>query len=100
MQSYFPLECRETLQNIGLRVKQQRLDMQMRQSDLAQSIGVSSPTIGKIEAGERGVELGTFMLVLWRLGLLSQIIGEVKAPPKLATESQRVRLRKPKKDDF
>lgn len=100
MQPYFPLECREVLENIGLRVKQKRVQMQLRQSDLAQSIGVSSPTIGKIEAGERGVELGTFLLVLWRLALVEEIITLKKLEPGQQLQARRVRLRKPAKSDF
>lgn len=100
MIDYFPIECSQTLQRIGLRIKQKRLETRMRQSDLADRIGVSAPTIGKLEAGERGVELGTFMMALWQLGLLHELIGEVEAPPKRTTEVRRVRLRKVKKEDF
>ena len=68
MSDYFPLDCSEKLDRIGLLVKQRRLELKMRQCDLASSVGVSNPTIGRIEAGERRVELATFMHVLWQLG--------------------------------
>lgn len=100
MIDYFPLDCREKLSKIGLLVKKRRLQNKMRQADLALHVGVSAPTIGKIEAGERGVELGTFMHVLWHLGLLDEVFNKLDAPQTDDLPQQRVRLKKPKKDDF
>ncbi|MBW4653852.1 MAG: helix-turn-helix domain-containing protein [Kaiparowitsia implicata GSE-PSE-MK54-09C] len=100
MSDYFPLDCSEKLGRIGLLVKQRRLELKMRQSDLASSVGVSNPTIGRIEAGERRVELGTFMHVLWQLGLLDEVIAKLDAASAEEPPQQRVRLKKPKRDEF
>ena len=100
MEKYFPLECHETLERIGQLVKQKRLSLRQRQADLAQSVGVSTPTIGRIEAGERGVELGTFLHVLWQLGLLDQVLQPLAALESEPNTAQRVRLKHVSTDDF
>ncbi|GAB3370498.1 helix-turn-helix domain-containing protein [Azotobacter armeniacus] len=99
MEDFFPLECRKILENIGTRIRRKRLESRMRQADLARNIGVSAPTIGRIEAGDRKVETGTLLLVLWQLGLLDELIGKVPPPPAETTQ-RRVRLGKPKQDEF
>jgi transcriptional regulator with XRE-family HTH domain len=99
--SFFPLECKEVLENIGLKIKEKRLDMHMRQLDVAERVGVSVSTVRKIEAGEPGVELGTLLHVLWRLGLLKDVIAVDRTPlPKAELSPRRVRLPSAGKDDF
>ncbi|MFW0756109.1 helix-turn-helix domain-containing protein [Pseudomonas sp. H11T01] len=86
---------------IGLLAKKRRQERGLRQKDLAKLVGVSAGTIGKIEAGDPVVELRTFMLVLWHLGLLSEIFNETpisKAPPELP--SQRVRIKRMTEENF
>ncbi len=67
----------------------------MRQKDLAKQVGVATGTLGKIEAGEAIVELRTFMLVLWHLGLLSEVFNDAllnNFPEK--PSKQRVRVKR------
>lgn len=99
MENLFPLECREILENIGARIRLKRLEARVRQADLAQSVGVSAPTIGRIEAGDHKVETGTFLLVLRQLSLLDEVIGQVPPPP-VETTQRRVRLGRPKQDGY
>lgn len=94
MTESFPAQCGEILGRIGLRVKHKRLTAKLRQCDLAVSVGVSTPTISRVEAGESAVELGTFIQVLAHLGMLEEIFRPVDVTPP--TEFQRrVRLKKP-----
>lgn len=98
---FFPLECAEVIESIALIIKERRLGSRVRQSDLAESVGVSVSTIRKIEAGERGVELGTMLHVLWQLGALKDVIAVDRTQlQKTELTSRRVRLPSYDKDDF
>lgn len=98
---FFPLECKEVIESIALVIKEKRLSSQARQSDLAERVGVSVSTIRKIESGERGVELGTMLHVLWQLGALKDVIAVDRAQlQKSELTSRRVRLASFDKEDF
>lgn len=100
MTDYFPLECADSLLAIGVLVKQRRLQHKQRQKDLAHSLSMSERTVRKIEAGDASVELRSFMLVLWHLGLIDEVFHDFRQrnatlePPA----SQRVRLPRLKGD--
>ena len=114
MNDYFPVACADRLSRIGLLVKARRLSQGLRQADLTQAIGVSPHTLRKIESGSERVDLRSFMLVLWRLGLtevafntldgiehsseIARFTQDEDAHASLA--SRRVRLSKPKPGDF
>lgn len=98
---YFPLECKELIDSIALIIREKRLDTRMRQSDLAEQVGVSISTIRKIEAGERGVELGTMLHVLWQIGVLKQVVAVDRARWQgVEQPARRVRLPSFDKEDF
>ena len=114
MKDFFPVGCSDTLGKIGLLVKARRLDMGLRQSDFKSSLGISEHTLRKIENGSEQVDLRSFMLVLWRLGINEMIFGsldgiEDSSPiSKYVTDddshaslsSRRVRLPRPKAETF
>ena len=114
MNDFFPVGCSDTLSKIGLLVKAKRLDMGLRQSDFKSNLGISEHTLRKIENGSEQVDLRSFMLVLWRLGINEMIFGALDGIEntsqitKYATDegrhtslsSKRVRLSKPKAQDF
>lgn len=97
----FPLECAARLQNMGLLIKQRRLERKIRQKDLAAQTGLSTTTLGKIEAGTPTVEMRGYMIVLWHLGLLDDAFTNPELPPiaRHATE-HRVRVKRISEDDF
>lgn len=97
---YFPLECQELIDSVGIIIKQRRLYTRMRQSDLAERVGVSVSTIRKLEAGERGVELGTLLHVLWQLGALREVVALDRSRSPVAPAPRRVRLPAHDKDAF
>ncbi len=98
---YFPLECKEIVDSIAILIKEKRLSTQMRQSDLAERVGVSVSTVRKIEAGDRSVALGTLLHVLWQLGALKDVIVLDRAPlQESGRAARRVRLPAFDKDDF
>ncbi|AWY41803.1 XRE family transcriptional regulator [Pseudomonas putida] len=104
MSDFFPLECADSLYSIGLLVKQRRLQHKQRQKDLAASLSMSERTVRKIEAGDPSVELRSFMLVLWQLGLVQEVFQNLQAKPITvlnafdSSNARRVRLPKARED--
>lgn len=104
MSDFFPLECADSLDAIGLMVRQRRLQHKQRQKDLAMSLSMSERTLRKIEAGDPSVELRSFMLVLWQLGLIQEVFQKFQNPSTSLLETsesssaKRVRLPKAKGD--
>lgn len=70
-----PREVLKHLDELGQRVRTARLRRRMGTEDLAQACGIGRRTLYRIESGEPGIALGTFMSVLWKLGLLDTISG-------------------------
>lgn len=98
---YFPIDCAESLENIGIQVALRRHSMQMRQVDLARKAEISVPTLKKIEAGSPTVEAGILVKVLWQLGLLHELIHAPRPDAEaLRSISGRVRLPGTGKDYF
>lgn len=73
MNDFFPIDCADNLLTIGSLVKSRRLQNRQRQRDLAASLAISERTVRKIEAGDPSVELRSFLLVLWQLGLTQEV---------------------------
>lgn len=99
--SIFPLACSDRLLKIGLLAKARRLERKIRQKDLAAQSGLSVTTIAKIEAGTPTVEMRSYMIALWHLGLLDEVFQDIpmSSPASFATE-HRVRLKHVTQDDF
>ncbi|MFJ3525598.1 transcriptional regulator [Pseudomonas sp. NPDC090203] len=114
MEAFFPVACADSLSKIGLLVKARRLALGLRQSDITQAIGISAHTLRKIEGGSERIDLRSFMLVLWRLGLTEQVFASLDGIEQSSQisryvqdddtyqslASRRVRLVKPKPEDF
>ncbi|MDE1167940.1 MAG: helix-turn-helix domain-containing protein [Pseudomonas sp.] len=114
MDSFFPVTCADTLSKIGLLVKARRLALGLRQKDLKSAIGTSAHTLRKIESGSELVDLRSFMLVLWRLGITDVVFASMEGiertsqitrycddqNPHASIASKRVRLAKSKPGDF
>lgn len=60
------------LQEIGTRLQNYRLDMNMKQSELSRITGVSIATIRRLESGE-DVGLSKFVAIMLALGLTSNL---------------------------
>nr|WP_256676254.1 helix-turn-helix domain-containing protein [Pseudomonas sp. CM27] len=114
MVEFFPVGCADTLGKIGLLVKARRLALGVRQADLKEAIGVSPHVLRKIESGSELVDLRSFMLVLWRLGLSDVVFTSLDDLEKrsqitrfaqdddaaVGIAAKRVRLAKPKPEAF
>ncbi|MNO53134.1 hypothetical protein D3C76_435720 [compost metagenome] len=114
MVAYFPVVCSDTLSKIGLLVKARRLALGLRQTDFKDTLGVSAHLLRKIESGSELVDLRSFMLVLWRLGISETVFASLDGIEKTSQitrftqdddaqqsiASRRVRLAKPKPEEF
>ena len=77
---------------LGKRLQKQRIQQNKTQAQLAQHIGVSTPTISNLENG-KNTSLETFINVTLALGL-SQELEKLFTPPSL-TIAQLEKLQKP-----
>lgn len=114
MEGFFPVACSDKLGKIGLLVKARRLALRMRQSDLKVTLGVSEHTLRKIEGGSELVDLRSFMLVLWKLGITETVFSSLDGLEKTSEitrftddgeshhgiATKRVRLPRSKPEDF
>ena len=62
------------LAEIGQRLQQHRLDLELTQAELAEQSGVSKRTVERLEAG-KSVQLGNLIRVLRTLDLLTSLDG-------------------------
>ncbi|MES2947232.1 MAG: helix-turn-helix transcriptional regulator [Pseudomonadota bacterium] len=70
-----PREVLKHLEELGQRVRIARVRRRLSTEDLAQACGIGRRTLYRIENGEPGIALGTFLGVLWKLALLDTIRG-------------------------
>lgn len=75
--THAPFEVADGLREIGQAIKAARLRRRQPASDLASRVGVSLPTLRKLEQGNPTVSLGVFAKAAWVLGLLPAIRGAV-----------------------
>lgn len=60
---------REALRLFGLSVREARIERRMTLQELAERVGVSVPTVRRVEAGDPGVAIGTAFEVAAVLGI-------------------------------
>jgi transcriptional regulator with XRE-family HTH domain len=70
-----PREVLMHLEELGQRVRIARVRRRLGTEALAQACGIGRRTLYRIESGDPGIALGTFMSVLWKLALLDSIRG-------------------------
>jgi transcriptional regulator with XRE-family HTH domain len=102
-----PAAARETLLELGQGVRTARLKRRWTQALLAEKVGVSTMTLRNLEQGKAGVGLGTYVTVLWALGLddllasladpAADTVGVTLSGARLGS---RVRARRELDDDF
>ena len=87
--------ARRAIQALGERLRAARLRRKMTQAIMAERVGVSIPTLKKLEEGEPTTSLATMFRVLTVLGLASDI-DKVAAEDKLGRELQDSELAAPR----
>lgn len=70
-----PHDIRQQLDTLGQRIRTARVRRRWSTEELAQACGVGRRTLYRVENGDPGVALGTWLGVLWKLGLLHTLDG-------------------------
>ena len=90
---------REYINEIGIRIKQYRINMEMTQQELADKAGISSRSVLRLEQGET-VQLENFIRVLSALGIEDNlellIPDQTKRPSYYLNNEIKKRARKKK----
>ncbi len=96
---------REFFAALGSRIAQQRKEQSITQVQLAETLGISQPTMNAYESGYRRMPVSTLPVLARALGVsLEDLLGETNATtkkrgpaPKLAQHMERIsQLPKPK----
>ncbi len=90
----FSIETLKALTKLGKRLQTLRLERNERQADFAARLGVSVPTLRKIEQGDPTVAIGTCVDAFWLLDRLDDL-NSVLAP-KESLFDQWSKQQKPK----
>ena len=69
-----PFPAVEALPKLGAAIRMARIRRRKTAADFARRLNVSLPTLRKLEAGDSGVSLGTFVTALWLLDFLPAMI--------------------------
>ncbi|HEU4814066.1 MAG TPA: helix-turn-helix transcriptional regulator [Xanthomonadaceae bacterium] len=80
---------------LGARLRAARMRRRMTQEVLAERVGVSIPTIGKLESGDASLSLATVLRALTVLGL-GDDIDLIAAQDALGRELQDNALKRPR----
>lgn len=72
-----PFPVAEMLPQIGSAIRTARIRRRKTAADQAHRLGVSLPTLRKLEAGDPGVSLGTFVTALWLLDLMPGMVAAI-----------------------
>jgi transcriptional regulator with XRE-family HTH domain len=76
------VEAQNSLSALGRRLRSLRLERNERQQNFAARLGVSVPTLRKMEQGDPSVAIGTWLDAVWllnRLDDLSNVLAEKKS---------------------
>ena len=102
-----PREVLKHLEALGEHVRIARVRRRMGTQEFAQECGIGRRSLYRIETGEAGVALGTFLTVLWKLGLLDTVQGVANPDGdehgkilEAARRPERVRAQATQDNDF
>lgn len=105
--SSLPATARDAVARLGANIALARKNRRWRQEDLATKAGVDRRVIIRIEAGQPGVGIGSWVAALWALGLHGELADLASAERDAegqtlvaARRGSRVRLGADLDDDF
>lgn len=76
-------EAIKGLTRLGRQLRKLRLERNDRQSDFAARLGVSIPTLRKLEQGDPSVAIGTWIDAIWLVGRLDRLTKVLEATSSL-----------------
>ena len=68
-----PSVVESAVRELGQAIRVGRIRRRQSAQDFASRLGVTLPTLRKLERGEPGVALATFVTALWLIGLLDRL---------------------------
>ena len=75
VKNYLPSSAKHAVRSLGENLRIARKRREWTIAELAQKMGVSSPTVIALEKGEHTVSIGVLFSALWMLGLESELKG-------------------------
>jgi transcriptional regulator with XRE-family HTH domain len=75
IQKTIPIEVTERIKELGYRVRLARTRRALSIAEAAAKAGINRNTLNALELGKAGVSLGTYVTVLWALGLDKTLDG-------------------------
>ena len=100
-----PAAVETALREVGQAIRVARIRRRQSAQDFASRLAVTLPTLRKLERGDPGVAVATFVSALWLIGLLDRL-RELARPETdvlgnmLETSRLPKRVRKPAHDDI
>ncbi len=88
------VESKEKIIQLGKRLRENRLDCDEAQERFAARLGVSVPTLRKMENGDPTVKIGTWIEALWLLNRLSDVDSVLKKDQTLFDEGETKQIKK------
>lgn len=85
-----PQEVAEICFRLGVRIRNARLQRNWRQVDVAKRTGYARNTVLKVEKGDPTTNLGTYLHILWVMGLANEV--ELIADPGLDRDGLSISL--------
>lgn len=83
------------LQEIGARLRAVRVRCRLKQEELAARCGISRKSLIRLEAGEGGIRLATFVMILRQLRILHSL--DVAIPENTPTPMEVLEMEKKRK---
>ena len=80
---------------IGIRLAQRRIELELTQADLAKQAGVGKRTVERLEAGG-STQLTNFVRILSKLDLLTEFMGAIPDAQPSPMELLRAKGKKPR----
>lgn len=77
------IESKTELLSLGQRLRKLRIERRDRQTDFAARLGVSIPTLRKMEQGDPSVAIGTWVDAFWLLDRLDDMKKVLAQPESL-----------------
>ncbi len=88
------VETKEKIFQLGKRLRENRLERDEPQERFAARLGVSVPTLRKMENGDPNVKIGTWIEALWLLNRLSDVDSVLKKDQTLFDEWDKKQKKK------
>ena len=90
-------ESMNSLARLGHQLRELRLERNDRQSDFAARLGVSIPTLRKLEQGDPTVAIGTWIDAIWLVGRLDHLAKVLEPTSSLFDQWEKQRQPKARK---